>query len=111
MSDDFVKNSKLWVPERTFGVCIWIMPDGEPLSDGDGVLCAEGFVGDEKVESMVKEAARYWTSSTQGRIAWVHGARKVSASERDDQAERLNNGLTPDPLEHLIDFAAKKKVR
>ena len=111
MSGDFVKNKRLWVPERAFGVCIWVLPDGEPLSDGDGVLCAEGFVGDEKVENMVKEAARYWTGSTQGRIAWVHGARKVSASERDDQAERLNNGLTPDPLEDILDIASKRGKR
>ena len=105
--NDLIKNKKLWVPERTYGVCIWIMPDGNVLSDGDGVLCAEGFVGDEKIENMVKEVARYWTGSSEGQVSWVHGARKVSSSERDDQAERLANGLAPDPLEHIFDYVSR----
>jgi hypothetical protein len=103
MASDIVKNKKLWVPPRSYGVCIWIMPDGKPLSDGDGVLSAEGFVGDEAIEKRVAEAAKYWTGSTEGEVAWVHGARKVSASERDDQVERLQNGLNPDPFEDMFD--------
>ena len=103
MSQSPIKNKKLWVPPRTYGVCIWIMPDGSPLSDGDGYLSAEGFIGDENIEKRVKEAAKYWTGSNEGRITWVHGARKVSASERDDQVERLNNGLVADPYEDFFD--------
>lgn len=103
MTSDIVKNKKLWVPPRTYGVCIWIMPDGKPLSDGDGVLSAEGFVGDKDIERRVTEAVKYWTGSTEGELAWVHGARKITSDERDDQVERLNNGLTPDPFEDLFD--------
>lgn len=103
MSSDIVKNKKLWVPERSFGICIWIMPDGKPLSDGDGILCAEGLVNDPKVESQVRTAAKYWTGSDEGTTAWVAGARKVSASERDDQAERLANGFVADPYEDFFD--------
>lgn len=103
MSSDIVKNKKIWVPERAFGVCIWIMPDGLPLTDGDGVLCAEGMVDDPAIEKRVTEAAKYWTGSTQGQIRWVPGARKVSASERDDQAERLSQGLIADPYEDFFD--------
>ena len=98
-----IKNKRLWVPERTYGVCIWIMPDGQPLSDGDGYLSAEGFVGDSAIEKRVAEAAKYWTGSEEGQPAWVHGARKVTSSERDDQVERLYNGLTPDPYEDFFD--------
>lgn len=103
MNYDIVKDKKIWIPERSFGVCLWIMPDGLPLSDGDGVLCAEGIVGDEKIEKRVKEAAKYWTGSDEGFVRWVPGARKVSNSERDDQVERLNNGLIADPFEDLFD--------
>jgi hypothetical protein len=108
MMNNFVKQKKLWVPDRPFGVCIWIMPDGKPLSDGDGFLSAEGEVGDSKIERQVAEAARYWTGSDQGRISWVHGARKVSASELDDQKERLANGLTPDPIEDIVEAHFKR---
>lgn len=103
MSSDIIKNKKIWVPERAFGVCIWIMPDGLPLSDGDGVLSAEGLVGDPDIEKRVTEAAKYWTGSEEGYCSWVEGARKVSASERDDQAERLANGLIADPYEDFFD--------
>lgn len=109
MNSDLVKNKKIWVPDRVFGICLWVMPDGLPLSDGDGVLCAEGFVGDEQVEKRVAEAARYWTGSSEGYVRWVHGARKVTASERDDQAERLANGLTPDPVEDVLDRHFRRK--
>lgn len=103
MSYDIIKDKKIWIPERSFGICMWMMPDGFPLSDGDGILCAEGLVGDKDVENRVKQAAKYWTGSEEGEVRWVSGARKVTASERDDQADRLNNGLIADPFEDLFD--------
>lgn len=111
MIDDYVKRKELFVPERAFGVCIWIMPDGKPLSDGDGVLCAEGMMNDEKIEKKVAEAAKYWTGSDEGYATWVGGARKVSASERDDQAERFVNGLDPDPFEDVIERLARNNLK
>lgn len=98
-----IKSKKIWVPERTFGVCIWIKEDGLPLTDGDGVLCAEGLVNDPDVERRVAEAAKYWTGTSAGTCRWVPGGRKVSSSERDDQAERLASGLVADPYEDLLD--------
>jgi hypothetical protein len=103
MSYESIKNQRIWVPPRSYGVCIWILPDGSPLSDGDGYLSAEGFVGDKDIERRVAEAAKYWTGSSEGQVAWVHGSRKVTSSERDDQAERLNDGLVPDPYEDFFD--------
>lgn len=110
MSSNIIKDKKIWVPERAYGVCIWITEDGMALSDGDGVLCAEGLMNDPNVEKKVAEAAKYWTGSDAGQAHWVAGARKVSASERDDQAERLANGLVADPYEDILDsyFAHKR---
>lgn len=98
-----IKSKNIWVPERSFGICIWITEDGLPLTDGEGVLCAEGLVNDENIEKKVAEAAKYWTGSDVGYIRWIPGARKVSSSERDDQAERLAAGLVADPYEDLLD--------
>lgn len=103
MSSDIIKSKKIWVPERAFGVCIWIMEDGFPLTDGDGVLCAEGLINDPNIEKKVAEAAEYWTGTKSGTCRWVPGGRKVSASERDDQAERLSDGLVADPYEDILD--------
>lgn len=112
MSSDIIKDKKIWVPERAYGVCLWMMNDGFPLSDGDGVLCAEGLMNDPAIEKRVAEAARYWTNSDEGHVSWVAGARKISASERDDQAERLSNGLVADPFEDYLDahFAHKRII-
>ena len=108
MGYDTIKKSNLWVPERTYGVCMWVLPDGKPLMDADGnVLSAEGFVGDPDIEKRVLEAGIYWSGSDEGEVAWVHGARKISSSERDDQADRLNNGLLPDPYEDFFDGLRK----
>ena len=110
MSNDFIKDKNIWVPERAFGVCIWMMPDGFPLSDGDGnLLCAEGRVNDPVVERKVAEAVRYWTGESAGYPRWVQGARKVSQAEREDQQERLANGLVPDPIEDVLDAHFRRK--
>ena len=103
MTSDIIKNKKIWVPERAYGICMWIKADGLPLSNGDEVLCAEGLVHDLDVEDRVRKAAIYWTGSEEGYCVWVPGGRKVSASERDDQAERLANGLVADPFEDMYD--------
>lgn len=103
MSSDIIKKKNIWVPERAYGVCLWVMDDGSVISDGDGYLCAEGLMYDPEIERRVAEAAKYWTGTDEGRVRWVAGARKVSASERDDQAERLANGLVADPFEDLLD--------
>lgn len=112
MSSDIIKNKKIWVPERAYGVCLWMMPDGLPLSDGDGVLSAEGLMNDPNIEKAVAEAAKYWTGSDEGIIRWVAGARKITSSERDDQAERLSNGLIADPYEDMFDayFAHQRAI-
>lgn len=111
MTQDIIKNKKIWVPERSYGVCIWVMPDGTPLSDGDGVLCAEGLLHDPNIEKKMLEAVKYWTGSNDGYLSWIPGARKVSESERDDQAERLANGLIADPYEDVLDqYFSHKRI-
>ena len=113
MSDQFIKKGKrLYVPQAAFGVCVWKMPDGGIIADADGAyLCAEGMINDPKVEGFVREAAKYWTQSDEGYAMWIDGARKVSASEREDQVERLNNGLTPDPLEDAIIALSNERLK
>ena len=112
MTSDMIKSKNIWVPERSYGVCLWIMEDGLPLSDGDGVLCAEGLMHDPVIEKKVAEAARYWTGSDVGKVSWVAGARKISASEKDDQAERLSNGLIADPYEDMLDaYFAHQRIQ
>lgn len=103
MAYESVKDGSIIVPGRTFGVCIWVLPDGSVLADADGnYLCAEGFVGDTQIEQLVEKGAKYWSGSDEGQVAWIHGARKVTESERAHQVERLHQGLLPDPYEDVL---------
>jgi hypothetical protein len=103
--------SNLWVPERAYGVCVYFTEEHEALSDGDGVLCAEGVMYDLNIENRVLQAGKYWTGEDLGYVKWVAGGRKVSASEREDQAERLSDGLVADPFEDMYDehFSARSR--
>jgi hypothetical protein len=103
MSSDMIKSKKMWVPERSYGVCVYFTQEGDALSDGDGVLCAEGIINDKNVEKRVLQAGKYWTGEDGGYIQWVAGGRKISASEKDDQTERLANGFIADPFEDMFD--------
>ena len=89
METSIVDSKKIWGPDTSYGVCIWMTPDGLPLTDGDGVLSAEGIMHDPKIEKRVAEAALYWTGSDAGYIAWVPGARKVTKSEFEDLSQRV----------------------
>ena len=100
---DMIKDKNNWVPERAFGVCVYFTDKHEALSDGDGVLCAEGHVYDLKVESRVLQAGKYWSGEDTGYVKWDPGGRKVSASEREDQTARLADGLIADPFEDMYD--------
>tara|TARA_Y100000034_G_scaffold132527_1_gene195757 strand:+ start:2376 stop:2720 length:345 start_codon:yes stop_codon:yes gene_type:complete len=110
MARNYVDKSGLLIPQQVFGVCVWTLPNGKLLMDSDkNILCAEGSVGDPKIERQVAEAAAYWSDNAGGRIRCIEGARKVSDSERDDQMERLIDGDVPDPLEDVLD--PSKKMR
>lgn len=109
MSDPAIKNSSMWLPERSFGVCVYFTNEGQALSDGDGVLCAEGIIGDKKVEEKVLQVGKYWASEDGGYVQWVAGGRKISASEKEDQMERLLDGLVADPFEDMFDNHFNKK--
>jgi len=99
-----VDRGGLLVNQRIFGVCAWMLPNGQLLMDADrNILCAEGFVGNPVVERQVAEAAAYWSDRAGGKVHWVEGARKVSDDEAEGQTERLLDGKIPDPMEEFFD--------
>ena len=103
MSSDMIKDKNIWVPERSYGVGVYFTAEGEALSDGDGVLSAEGVMYDLSIERRVLEAGKYWSGDDDGHVRWIAGGRKISAAERDDQTERLANGFVADPFEDMFD--------
>src|SRR5689334_8978978 len=89
------------VPEHVWGVCLWEMPSGGYISDGDGYLSCEGYINDKRVEQKMREAAKYWTGNAFGQPVWFAGYRKITDSEYEDQVERMEAGKIPDPVDEL----------
>ncbi len=98
-----LKNATV-VQEDDFGVCLWRMPDGEYLGDGDGnFLSLQGRVYDVVVQEKMRKAAVHYMGeeASEGSFEWVAGARQISDSEHDDQMDRLLDGKIPDPVDAL----------
>lgn len=108
----------LYIPESRKGVCLWEVEDesgewGLLAIEPGVVLSMDGFVGDKRVEAEVEKAARYWLGAGPtdiiGRPKWIHGARKVTQGEWEDQMERLQDGKIPDWVDEARQIALKGK--
>lgn len=84
------------VPESAYGVCLWEMPHGGCLGDGDHFLSLEGPVGDKRVEAKMRKHIIHYLGEDVGKPKWISGGRKVTDIEFDVQNERFENGLIPD---------------
>jgi hypothetical protein len=87
------------VPESSYGVCLWRMPNGDYFGADGRYLSMEGVLGDARIEEKMRQAAYYWIGDSIGQPAWVSGARKVSDDEYDDQSARLRDGQIPDEVD------------
>lgn len=91
--------NRLVVEESDEGVCLWQMPSGGYLSDGDGYLSVQGKMRDPFLERKMREAVKYWTGSTDGKPVWFSGYRKVTQDEYEDQMARMEEGKIPDVVD------------
>lgn len=87
------------VEETTLGVFVWEMPDGRWVGDDDGnYLSIQGFKGDKSRINALTEVVRGYGINT-GQARFLSGQRKINDEEYQEQIQRLNWGLTPDPLD------------
>lgn len=87
-------------PDLKHGICVWRLPDGTYVQDGDGnYLCA----GPTKLNNTIVErkmiAAARSCGITTGSPFWLPGFRKITNSEWEDQMERLLDGKVPDVVD------------
>ena len=85
--------------DSPYGVCLWEMPDGGCLGDGERFLSLNGRVGDKNVEARMRKAVIHYMGDATGQPKWMPGRRQVSDMEYDVQNERFANGLIPDEAE------------
>jgi hypothetical protein len=87
------------VEETTLGVFVWEMPDGRWVGDDNGnYLSIQGFKGDRTRVNVLTEVVKGYGIHT-GSAKFLSGQRKINDEEYQEQIQRLNWGLTPDPLD------------
>jgi len=91
------KNKIKEIEETIYGVYVWEMPDGRWVGDDDGhYMLIPSVKGDiVKVQALRNAAKSYGV--TEGKPKFLAGRRKVTDEEYEEQRQRLNAGLTPDP--------------
>lgn len=87
------------VIETRRGVYLWRMPDGSFVGDGEGhFLMIESMEGDQtRLRALADEARSLGID--EGAPCFFRGNRIVTDEEYEYQKQRLDWGLTPDPLD------------
>jgi hypothetical protein len=96
---DITKINQSVVEETRLGIYVWEMPDGRWIGDDDGnFLSITSTKGNKsKIEALAEVVRSYGISD--GQPKFLSGRRKINDEEFEYQKQRLNWGLTPDPLD------------
>lgn len=86
--------------ETKWGLCLWRLPNGRYIEDGEGRYLTAGpcEIGNPITEHNMTRAA-ISLGVTEGSPFWLPGFRKISDNEHDDQMERLLDGKVPDAVD------------
>ena len=99
------------VEEVSWGLYLWQMPDESVVMDEDGAyLSIPSFKGDIKQIKKLKRAAQEF-GLNEGKPIFFSGHRQVTQDELEEQKQRAELGMVPDPqdLPAMIEYV--KEVR
>jgi hypothetical protein len=87
------------VEETTLGIYVWEMPDGRWIGDDEGNFLSITSMknNQSKIKSLAEVVKSYGVE--EGQPKFLSGRRKIDDEEFDYQKQRLEWGLTPDPLD------------
>lgn len=96
---DITKINQSVIEETRLGIYVWEMPDGRWIGDDDGNFLSITSTKNNKskIESLAEVVRSYGIS--EGQPKFLSGRRKIDDEEFEHQKQRLNWGLTPDPLD------------
>lgn len=85
--------------ETRLGIYVWEMPDGRWVGDDDGnFLSITSIKGNrDRMNALARAVSGYGINT--GQPKFLSGRRKIDDEEFEYQKQRLNWGLTPDPLD------------
>jgi hypothetical protein len=88
-----------YIEETTLGIYVWEMPDGRWIGDDDGnFLSITSKKGNRsRMDALAREVRSY--GIYEGQPKFLSGRRKIDDEEYEHQKQRLEWGLTPDPLD------------
>jgi hypothetical protein len=88
-----------YIEETTLGIYVWEMPDGRWIGDDDGnFLSITSKKGNRsRMDALAREVRSY--GIYEGGPKFLAGRRKIDDEEFEYQKQRLEWGLTPDPLD------------
>jgi len=97
------KGKRIVTPYNNFyryGVYVWQLEDGKIVADEDGnYLSIQSDYGNPKRIRELEAAARHYGVPDGGHPLFLPGHRKVTDVEYEQQKERMNSGLIPDPYD------------
>lgn len=90
------KNGLVAVESKAeYGIYVWILPNGEPFTDGDGnTLNVPSTKYDIKRMKQLSDAASHY-GQPEGEAKFMPGVGRVTDSEAKEDIERMAEGLTP----------------
>lgn len=96
---ELTSKGKREVKETRRGVYLWRMESGSFIADDDGhFLMIEAMEGDQTRLRALADAARSFGVS-EGSPCFFRGNRIVTDEEFEEQKQRFDWGLTPDPFD------------
>jgi hypothetical protein len=88
------------IKEVPWGTYLWQMPNGAYVSDDSGhVYGIFAMEGDKQKIRLLADAVRTNFNINEGQPRFFSGNRLVSDEEYEHQRQRLEWGLTPDPMD------------
>ena len=87
------------VEDTILGVYVWEMPDGRWIGDDEGnfLSIASKKGNTDRINALAREVRSYGIH--EGSPKFLAGKRKIDDEEFEHQKQRLEWGLTPDPLD------------
>lgn len=99
------------IEEVNYGVYLWKMPDGSFVADDEQhFLMIRAIKGDPVRIQKMKDAVRSF-GITEGSAYFMSGHRPVTDEEYEEQKQRLDWGLVPDPQDIPAHLEAKRHER
>lgn len=97
--------------ESRLGIYVWEMPDGRWIGDDDGnFLSIASMKGNKSNMDALADVVRSYGIDV-GQPKFLSGRRKIDDEEFEYQKQRLNWGLTPDPLDIGVYKEEMKKLQ